>query len=87
MQSNLREGVSGKKVEVTIKRVLGSTTVFMQGGSFRLVLPKRAARILGIKEEEDIEPDEFTFILLETDKGILLRVVREYISDKDMRLE
>lgn len=71
----------------SLRRILGSTTVFMQGGSFRLVLPKRAARLLGIRGAEDIEPDEFTFILLETDKGIMLRPVREYISDRDMRLE
>lgn len=86
MESDLIQNASRKKVEVTIKRVLGSTTIFMQGGSFRLVLPKRAARILGIREEEDIEPDECTFILLETDKGIMLRPVKEYISDQDMRL-
>lgn len=29
--------------------------------------------------------DEFIFILLETDKGIMLRPVREYISVRDMQ--
>lgn len=78
---------STKKVEIEIRRVLGSTTVFMQGGSLRLVLPRRAARVLGIHDPEDVDPDDLTFFLLETNKGIILRLVREYASDPDMRLE
>ena len=75
-----------KEVKVTVRRVMGAATIFMQGGSLRLVLPKKIARILGI-DRDDIDPEQNTFIVLETDKGLILRTVRDYLSDDEMRMD
>ena len=74
-----------KEVKVTVRRVMGAATVFMQGGSLRLVLPKKLVRTLGI-DQEDIDSEQNTFIVLETDKGLILRPVKDYLSDEEMRM-
>ena len=74
-----------KEVKVTVRRVMGAATVFMQGGSLRLVLPKKLVRMLGV-DQEDIDSEQNTFIILETDKGLILRPVKDYLSDEEMRM-
>jgi hypothetical protein len=75
-----------KEVKIVIERVLTAATVFRQGGSFRLVLPKKAAAFLKIERntiDEDLSSP--TVILLATTKGILMRSLEEHLKDKDMR--
>jgi hypothetical protein len=81
--------VPGREVKLTIIKVLGAASLFSQGGSLRLILPKSASRLLGARingfDEED-ESDKLTFILIATSKGLILRLLQDYLGDDDMRI-
>jgi hypothetical protein len=80
--------MTAKEVKVLVDRVLGAVSVFSQGGSLRLILPKSAERVLGTKLDrlggEDSEKP--TFVLIVTNKGLILRPLQDYLDDDDMRL-
>jgi hypothetical protein len=73
-----------KEVKIVIDRVLGAASVFRQGGSLRLILPKKAFGILKIQRGYE-ESDFTTLILISTNKGILLRPLEDYLRDADMK--
>jgi len=73
-----------KETKIITERVLGAASIFRQGGSLRLILPKRAFAILKIQKNVE-ESDFSTVILLATDKGILLRPLDDYLNDEDMK--
>jgi hypothetical protein len=74
-----------KEVKITIQRVLGAASVFRQGGSLRLILPKRSFALLKIPRDPDDFSDFSTVILVATDKGILMRLLSDYLEDADMK--
>lgn len=83
--------MTAKEVKIMIDRVLGAVSVFPQGGTLRVILPKSAAKMLGTfpaggnrnMVDEDEKP---TFILLATNKGIILRSLKDYLEDDEMKL-
>lgn len=74
-----------KETKIIIDRVLGAASVFRQGGSLRLILPKKAFVLLKIPRDPDASSDFSTVILVATDKGILMRPLTDYLSDDDMK--
>lgn len=72
------------EVRVNIHRVLGAASIFKQGGSLRLILPKKVLSVLKMPRDPD-ESDFATVILIATDKGILLRQLSDYLQDEEMR--
>lgn len=75
-----------KEAKIVIERVLGAASVFRQGGSLRLILPKRAFVLLKIPRNPDDDSSDFsTVILVATNKGILMRPLADYLSDDDMK--
>jgi hypothetical protein len=74
-----------KDVRITVQRILGAASIFRQGGSLRVILPKKALGAL--KMPRDPEESEIpTVILIATDKGILMRQLSDYLQDEDMRI-
>ena len=41
--------MTAKEVKIMVDRVLGAVSLFSQGGSLRLILPKSAVRALGTR--------------------------------------
>jgi hypothetical protein len=78
--------VHTKEVKISIQKVIGAATVFKQGGSLRLILPKIAFALLRIPKDPDREESDFsTVILIATSKGILVRALEDYLKDQDMK--
>lgn len=73
------------EVKIVVQRVLGAASVFRQGGSLRLILPKKAFAPLKIPRDPDDASDFSTVILVATDKGILMRPLSDYLEDEDMK--
>jgi hypothetical protein len=73
-----------KEVRLNIQRVLGAASIFRQGGSLRLILPKKAFVLLKMPRDPD-ESDFATVILIATDKGILMRPLSDFLEDGDMK--
>ena len=69
--------MTAKEVKILVDRVLGAVSVFPQGGTLRLILPKSAAKMLGNSSRDssrnDDDEEKPTFILIATNKGIILR--------------
>lgn len=80
--------MTAKEVKMLVDRVLGAAPVFPQGGSLRLILPKSAERALGAKIDRlsDEGTEKPTFVLIMTNKGLILRLLQDYLEDEDMRL-
>ena len=84
--------MTAKEIKIVIDRVLGAVVVFRQGGSDRLILPKSARRFLkggaggGSAAWEGDEIEKPTFVLLATNKGLMLRPLEDYIADDEMKL-
>ena len=73
-----------KEVKLALQRVLGAASVFRQGGSLRLILPKKSYAYLKIPRDTD-DNEYSTVILIATDKGILMRSLTDYLGDDDMK--
>ena len=89
MRDGEEEKTATIEVRVTLERVLGAVSLFSQGGTLRLILPKSAARVLGARigtrdDEEDSEKS--TFIVISTNKGLILRSLQDYLNDDEMKL-
>ncbi|HXQ92904.1 MAG TPA: hypothetical protein VN739_07835 [Nitrososphaerales archaeon] len=81
--------MTAKEVKIMVDRVLGAVSLFSQGGSLRLILPKSAIRALGTKidrHSEDDDSDKSTFVVLATNKGLILRSLQDYLNDDEMKL-
>jgi hypothetical protein len=81
--------VPRREVKLTIDRVLGAVSLFSQGGSLRLILPKSASKLLGAKTDrldEDFDSDKMTLILVATSKGLILRTLQDFLADDDMKI-
>jgi len=68
------------EVNVKIKRILGVTKPFLQGGSTRLTLPKEF-----VKKFLPHAKGYVGFIFLETDKGVLLVALSQAINPITVR--
>jgi hypothetical protein len=73
-----------KQVTVVVERVLGAVSLFKQGGSMRLILPKKALSSLKISKDSE-EVDSSSVILIATDKGLLMRPLADFIEDEEMK--
>jgi hypothetical protein len=82
--------MTAKEVKILVDRVLGAVSVFPQGGTLRLILPKNAAKMLVSSSNEfsrnTDEEEKPTFILIATNKGIILRSLKDYLEDEEMKL-
>jgi hypothetical protein len=82
--------MTAKEIKILVDRVLGAVSVFPQGGTLRLILPKSAAKMLGNYSRDsslnDGEEEKPTFILIATNKGIILRSLKDYLEDEEMKL-
>jgi hypothetical protein len=84
-----------KEIRLSVVGVIGSVSVFPQGGSLRLILPKKAVRYLGLSTssrftdvgDEESDPEDLSFVLIITNKGLILRPFKEYLLDDDMRMQ
>jgi hypothetical protein len=72
------------EIRVKLQRVLGAASIFKQGGSLRVILPKRSFAFLKMPREPD-ESDFATVILIATDKGILMRPLSDFLQDEEMK--
>ena len=77
------------KVKIEVKRVIGSQTPFWQGGSLRIILPKRIVRKyckVGLRADLMRSGiDEIPFVFIETDKGILMKPLAELLEDVELK--
>ncbi|MEM2914611.1 MAG: hypothetical protein QXH91_04340 [Candidatus Bathyarchaeia archaeon] len=71
------------KIEVKIKGPLGVAKPFRQGGTWRITIPKRAVK------EHDLEvktkKEYFSYIFVDTDKGLLLLPLDKVVNPKNLR--
>ncbi len=76
-----------KETTIVIQRVLGAVTIFAQKGSLRLILPKSAAKILRknrFGDDDDAEENDTTFILVATNKGLMICPLESYMSNEGL---
>jgi|GEM_PF-6194208 len=71
------------KIEVKIKGIVGVAKPFRQGGVWRLTIPKRAAKKHDL--EHKTRKEFFSYIFLETDKGLLLLPLEKVVNPKNLR--
>ena len=77
-----------KETTIVIQRVLGAVTIFTQKGSLRLILPKSAAKILHMSRfrgDDDGQENDTTFVLVATNKGLMICPLESYMNDEDLR--
>lgn len=72
------------KVEVKIKRLLGVAKPFPQGGVWRLTIPKKAVKEHHL-DEKTRRKEFFSYIFLDTDKGLLLLPLDMVVNPKNLR--
>jgi hypothetical protein len=72
------------KVEVKIKKPLGIAKPFQQGGVWRLTIPKKAVQEYNL-EGETKKKEFFSYIFLDTDKGLLLLPLDKVVNPKNLR--
>lgn len=81
--------MTAREVKISVDRVLGAVSLFSQGGTLRLILPKSAVRVLGAKidkQGEEDDSDKPTFVIFATNKGLILRSLQDYLNDDEMKL-
>ena len=72
-----------KEVKIRVRKLLGSQTPFYMGGSLRIILPKSYVR----EHTKKAKLDEQAYVFLETDKGLLMTPLEEFIENKELRGE
>jgi len=72
------------KVEVKIKGPLGVAKPFPQGGVWRLTIPKKAVKEYNL-EEKTKRKEFFSYLFLDTDKGILLLPLEKVVNPKNIK--
>lgn len=73
-----------QELKVKIVGIIGAASPFWQGGSIRIILPKRVGWVYGLKRSDLRELENFTFIFLETDKGILMCPLENLVKDETL---
>jgi antitoxin component of MazEF toxin-antitoxin module len=68
-------------VEIMQKDVIGVANLFKQGGSLRLILPKRVVRKLGLDDRHFGDDDDVTLVFVESENGILIQPFEKYIVE------
>jgi hypothetical protein len=72
------------KITIRVKRLLGVAKPFPQGGVWRLTIPKRVVKEYKL-EEKLKEKEYFSYIFLDTDKGLLLLPLDKVVNPKNIR--
>ncbi|MEM3489540.1 MAG: hypothetical protein QXO75_07815 [Nitrososphaerota archaeon] len=81
-----------KEIKIKVYRVLDAATPFKQGGSWRLPLPPRVVEYYlqkGGQQERPLHQVKYLvnspLLFIETDKGLLLRTLKENYKDPDTK--
>lgn len=61
-----------KEIRIEIRDLLGTASPFKQGGSLRIVLPKRITRLYNIERRPSGEIGDVTFFFIATNIGVLM---------------
>ncbi|MDE1853871.1 MAG: hypothetical protein KGI38_09030 [Thaumarchaeota archaeon] len=61
-----------EEVTIRVQRLVGVAVPFKQGGSLRITLPKRIARLYGISRSNWDDEEDCVFFFFETSVGILM---------------
>ena len=75
----------GIELKITALKILGAASIFEQGGSLRLVIPKKILRYLNVTLDPDDQDENATVILIVTDRGILIRPLSDLLRDDEMK--
>ena len=86
-----------KEIKILIDGVIASASAYSQGGSIRIILPKKVVRALKIGkysrseagEGMDIntsseDEDEIDLVFILSNKGLILRPLQDFLADRDM---
>jgi len=71
------------QVQVTVKGIVGVSKPFLQGGSWRLTLPKSMVKKMKLNSLYGAE--EFHYVFLETDKGTLLVPLTKVVNPANLK--
>ena len=71
------------QIQLTIKRIVGVAKPFPQGGVWRLTLPKSMVRKMRLNDL--YKSEEFHYVFLETDKGLLLVPLGRIVNPANLR--
>jgi len=71
-------------IQVKIKAILGDAKPFPQGGSWRLTIPKKVVKEHKL-ENKMKRKEYFSYIFLDTDKGLLLVPLDKVVNPKTVR--
>ncbi len=61
-----------KEVTIEVRGLIGTASPFRQGGSIRIVLPKKIARAYNTQRPSSSELEDVTFFFIATNIGILM---------------
>ncbi len=73
---------SKHEVKLQLKNMLGAHTPYWQGGSLRILLPKKLARE-STRSSKPIEEEAYVWV--DTDHGYLLVPLVKFMQDESMR--
>ena len=73
-----------RDVVVEILGLIGTASPFKQGGSLRLTLPKRIARVLLTRSSAETLED-VTFFFIRTNMGILMCTLSDLIGNPSLK--
>ena len=72
------------KIQIRIKKPIGIAKPFQQDGSWRLTIPKTAVKEHDLEEKTERQKS-FSYIFLDTNKGLLLVPLDKAANSKNLR--
>ena len=70
-----------KRVEIEVRGTLGAAAPFLQGGSWRITIPRGVVEYYYAKGGRGIEIRRMTLVFVETDHGILVKTLKEMAEE------
>ena len=74
-----------KEARIEIRGVIGAASPFRQGGSLRIILPKRIAKMYNLEKWQMSELENYAFVFLDTNLGILICPLKELLQRTELK--
>ncbi|MGQ9718608.1 MAG: hypothetical protein ACUVWK_01965 [Nitrososphaerales archaeon] len=74
-----------QEVKIEIKGIIGAASPFRQGGSMRIILPKKMAKVYNLERWQLYELESYAFVFIETNLGILICPLVDVLNKPEIR--
>ncbi|NWG09601.1 MAG: hypothetical protein HXX80_04760 [Nitrososphaerales archaeon] len=74
-----------KEVKIEIRGIIGAASPFKQGGSMRIILPKKIGKVYNLDRWQMHELESCTFVFIETNFGILICPLVDVLNKPEIK--